>query len=54
MKKLLFLTLLISGGAWADCETTNKTPSGIASCYEKESYAKVILHLNQLKELSKE
>lgn len=54
MKKLLLLSLLFSGSVWAACETTNKTPSSIASCYEKESYAKVISHLNQLKKLSKE
>lgn len=54
MKKLLLLTLLISGGAWADCEINNKNPSNVADCYEKQSYAQVLSNLSKLKESSKE
>lgn len=56
MKKLLLLAIasIFSVGAWADCELNNKNPSGVATCFEKQSYSKVIVSLNKLRELSKE
>jgi uncharacterized protein YecT (DUF1311 family) len=55
MKKLLLLsTLLLSAGAWANCEIKQSNPSSIATCYEKQSFAKVTFNLNKLKELSKD
>ena len=54
MKKLLLLSLLISGGAWADCELQNKNPTDIAECYEKTSYAQVQKKFNELVNISKQ
>lgn len=56
MKKLLLLAIAstFSAGVWANCQTNNKSSVDVATCYEKQSYTKVIANLNKLKELSEE
>ncbi|MFC2997669.1 lysozyme inhibitor LprI family protein [Acinetobacter sichuanensis] len=57
MSKLLLLIVIsaFSGGVWAtECELIQKTPSGVAECYEKQSLANVLLKLNKLKSISKD
>ncbi|WP_288406618.1 lysozyme inhibitor LprI family protein [uncultured Acinetobacter sp.] len=56
MKKLLltfFLSSISLGVLAKDCEQANKSPTDIATCYEKSSFNKVSTNLAKLKEISK-
>ncbi len=46
--------LLVSCGAWADCEDKYKKPTDVVACYENESFQMVKSKLKELTQLSQE